>query len=187
MQHFLSDVSLQKAYDRAVGGAPSATNRSANPKNMLQVLLDVEAALRSNEFVLEVADTTDPGFHSAVVVTNYRILIGIGPKQLKSIDIDLLTGVKLKEEDGYALELRVFGGVYTITGLGVKGVNRIVHALIWVSHYLVEPPESAKVEHNADEIFESWLELQQRFGESSFTPEEMQDQLAEVLADKRWY
>lgn len=188
MEQLFSDMSLQMAYERATGESYGIQSRSTNPDNVIKVLNDVAAALQPEEFVLEIADTTDPGFHSALVVTNYRILIGTGPGSLKSIALDLITGVRSTYEPDLILILHSFGGTYVIRGLGAKGLGRIVHALGWVASYVVEPPESFQPQHRLPDLFQDWMEAQRNFHDQpGLTEEEMGEQLRQILADKRWY
>lgn len=188
MEQQFSDMSLQMTYERATGESFGIQSRSTRPENVIQVLNDVAAALHPGEFVLEIADTTDPGFHSAAVVTNYRILIGTGPGSLKSIDLDVITAARSAYEPDLTLILNSFGGTFTIRGLGAKGLGRIIHALGWVSSYVVEPPESFQSPHQLTDLFQSWVQAQQKFqAQPELTEEEMHQQLADVLAGKRWY
>ena len=60
MEQTFSDMSVQMAVERA--GASEL---------VMMVAKDVHDVLRPNEFVLEFADTTSPGFHSALAVTGY--------------------------------------------------------------------------------------------------------------------
>lgn len=188
MEQLFSDMSLQMAYERATGESYGIQSRSTNPDSVIKVLNDVAAALQPEELVLEIADTTDPGFHSALVVTNYRILIGTGPGSLKSIALDLITGVRSAYDPDLILILHSFGGSYTVRGLGAKGLGRIVHALGWVASYVVEPPESFQPQNQLPDLFQSWMEAQHTFHEQpELTEDEMGERLRQILADKRWY
>ena len=97
MEQTFSDMSVQMAVERA--GASEL---------VMMVAKDVHDVLRPNEFVLEFADTTSPGFHSALAVTNYRILIGVGPGQLQEIAVDSVTRVDAVRAPEVTLLVRVY-------------------------------------------------------------------------------
>lgn len=56
--------------------------RAGPSSPVTEVARNVAAALTEGEVVLEVADSTAAGFHSAVFVTNRRLLLGNGPGEL---------------------------------------------------------------------------------------------------------
>ena len=110
MEQTFSDMSVQMAVERA--GASEL---------VMMVAKDVHDVLRPNEFVLEFADTTSPGFHSALAVTNYRILIGVGPGQLQEIAVDSVTRVDAVRAPEVTLLVRVYNADVTVYGLGDRG------------------------------------------------------------------
>ena len=100
----------------------------------------------------------------------------------------MITAARSAYEPDLTLILNSFGGTFTIRGLGAKGLGRIIHALGWVSSYVVEPPESFQSPHQLTDLFQSWVQAQQKFqAQPELTEEEMHQQLADVLAGKRWY
>ncbi|MDO5099479.1 MAG: hypothetical protein Q4D85_12105 [Corynebacterium sp.] len=180
MEQLFSDMSVQMAYERA------GADKTTYPETALHVARDIESVLQPGEFVLELADTTSPGFHSLVGVTNRRILLGTGPGQLQEINVDMITGWDLVEAPDLTLVLKVFDAEISIFGLGVRGVKRLHHALSWLALYQLEPPESWRPERTVSDIFEDWLAVHRELPEDP-TAEEMHDRLSGILVNKKWW
>lgn len=153
----LTTPSLNAALQRA------DCEHAPDPAACMHVASDVEQSLSTGEFVLECANTTHPGFHSLLAVTNRRILLGAGPGKLDVIDITALTRWRIIQQPELALELQVFNTTCTIYGLGHKGITRITHALRSVVKAQVEsPPTMAST--MVEMLNNSWLNMQKSTG-----------------------
>lgn len=130
-----------------------------DPVTCQHVANDIESSLEAGEFVLECANTTHPGFHSLVAVTNHRMLVGTGPGQLDVINITSLTRWRIIEQPELALELQIFHNSYTIFGLGANGIARITHALKAVLKAAVESPPTM-TSTMVDMLSSSWQNMQ---------------------------
>lgn len=132
-----------------------------DPVTCQHIASDIENSLEAGEFVLECANTTHPGFHSLVAVTNQRMFLGTGPGQLDVINITSLTRWRIIEQPERALELQIFHNTYTIHGLGTNGIARITHALKAVLNAAVESPPTM-TSTMVDMLSSSWQSMQNR-------------------------
>ena len=156
MEQTFSDMSVQMAVERA--GASEL---------VMMVAKDVHDVLRPNEFVLEFADTTSPGFHSALAVTNYRILIGVGPGQLQEIAVDSVTRVDAVRAPEVTLLVRVYNADVS------QNAARPAHA---------DP------ENSIADMYNEWIDVQRLLHENpDVSDEEGNQRLAGMVANKRWW
>ena len=177
MEQTFSDMSVQMAVVRA--GASEL---------VLMVAKDVHDVLRPNEFVLEFADTTCPGFHSALAVTNYRMLIGVGPGQLQEIAVDSVTRVDAVRAPEVTLLVRVYNADVTVYGLGDRGLRRIFHAFNWIVSQNAARPAHADPENSIADMYNEWIDVQRFLHENpDVSDEEGNQRLAGMVANKRWW
>ncbi len=134
-------------------------SQAPDPVTCQHVATDIENSLEASEFVLECANTTHPGFHSLLAVTNQRMFIGTGPGQLDVIDITSLTRWRIIEQPALVLELHIFHNTYTIHGLGSKGIARIIHALQAVLKAAAESPPTM-TSTMVDMLSNAWQNMQ---------------------------
>lgn len=120
-----------------------------------QIATEIEANLTAGEFVLELAETTAPGFHSLAAITNQRILIGAGPGALQEIPLAPVTSWQEVPQPNLGLELRVFDSKQVITGLGNNGIRRLQHALAWVGANAQKGASSEAVS-DVEELRNQW-------------------------------
>lgn len=112
---------------------------------LFRVAMELEANLTQGEYVLELAETTAPGFHSLAAITNQRILIGTGPGTFQEIPLAAVSSWREIFQPTLGLELRIFDSYQVISGLGSKGRARLQHALAWVVANTQTTPHSQVV------------------------------------------
>ena len=109
---------------------------------LFRVARELEANLAQGEYVLELAETTAPGFHSLAAITNRRLLIGTGPGAQQEIPLAAVTGWREIPQPTLGLELQFFDSHQVVSGLGPKGLARLQHALAWVGAQTQTAPYS---------------------------------------------
>lgn len=99
---------------------------------LFRVAMELEANLTQGEYVLELAETTAPGFHALAAITNRRLLIGTGPGAQQEIPLTAVTNWRELTHPTLGLELQLVDSPHVVSGLGPKGLARLQHALVWV-------------------------------------------------------
>lgn len=167
-----------------------AIGRASDSEAVTKVVRDISSALAGDEVVLEAADCTVAREPSAVVVTNRQLLLGVGPGQLKSVDLARLTSYSFNVEpdSSFRLVLRIFDARLTWAGFDPNGMRRISHALDWVFGHHRDTHLADSAETSIGDSYDTWRALQQKFQD---TPElsaaERHAGLIDVLANKRWW
>lgn len=164
--------------------------RAGPSSPVTEVARNVAAALTEGEVVLEVADSTAAGFHSAVFVTNRRLLLGNGPGDLIAVNLDQVTGYSFTTDvaPNLKLNLESYDARLSWTGFGELGRQHITHALDWVFGRCDGTNPAPKPETSIGEIHDAWDRLHREFASREELSEtERQAGMVDVLANKRWW
>lgn len=160
----------------------AAVQRAGSSPATRKVAVDVDNVLRNGEQVMEFADTSAPGFPSALAVTDQRVLVGAGPGTLHFLELAAITGLAL---DGQSLVLRCLDQEVRFSGLAEKAGQRVAGAVAWALGQLDTP----KTPGNSAEIldtYDAWADLMVSHQSGAVSDEDVNRALSELLSHREW-